>query len=244
MPILADERSEFFDWQGIKIFQYETVHKVGTDAVLLASWTARLVKEATYILDAGTGSGILALMMAKAFPSSNIYAVDIDQEALSLAALNASNASHGNRIIVSYQNILALPTPGLLSYDLILCNPPFYNTTNLPESEYKARAKHSNAPVDEWIGGLLSRLSESGQLCIVVPSEAAAKWISEANQLKYYNQHRMDVFSFDADPEPKRTLLQFGMDLIKPTFSRMVIYSPDHSFTTTYLNLTGIRPNQ
>ena len=45
MTTLADEGQEFFDWQGIKIFQHETVHKVGTDAVLLASWTAGLVKD-------------------------------------------------------------------------------------------------------------------------------------------------------------------------------------------------------
>lgn len=245
MSALEDEEPEFFDWQGIKIFQHETVHKVGTDAVLLASWIVRLLKEApTYILDAGTGSGILALMMAKAFPTSNICAVDIDQQALRLAALNASNTMSGNRIVVSYENILAPPSSGSPSYNLILSNPPFYSTTNLPESAYKAKAKHSSAPVDEWIGGLLSRLSETGQLCIIVPAESAAKWISAANQLGYHNQHRMDVLSFDADPKPKRALLHFGKNLIKPTFSRMVIYSDDHSYAQAYLNLTGIRPGQ
>ncbi len=244
MTTLADEGPDFFDWQGVKIFQHENVHKVGTDAVLLASWTARLVKEAPYILDAGTGSGILALMMAKAFPSSKIYAVDIDEQSLRMATLSTSNALQGNRIVVAYENILVPRLSGSPAYNLILCNPPFYNTTNLPERAHMARAKHSNAPVDEWLGGLLSRLAESGQLCIVVPAEAAAKWISAANQLRYYNQHRMDVFSFDADSKPKRTLLHFGMNLIKPIFSRMVIYSPDHSYAPAYLNLTGIRPGQ
>lgn len=236
---------ETFDWQGIKIFQHEDVHKVGTDAVLLASWTARVVKEIpAYILDAGTGSGILALMMAKAFPSTKIYAVDIDQQALSLATMNASNSLHDNRIVVAYENILTPPSPESPVYDLILSNPPFYTTTNLPESEHKARAKHSIAPVGEWMGGLYRRLSTAGQLCIIVPTESAARWISAANQLNYYNQHRMDVFSFDVDPKPKRTLLHFGVDLIKPTMSRMVIYSRDHSYTPTYLHLTGIRPVQ
>ena len=243
MSTLADEAPEFFDWQGLRIFQHETVHKVGTDAVLLASWTARLMKEApSSILDAGTGSGILALMMAKAFPASKIYAVDIDQQALGLAALNISKALTGNEIIVSYENILAPPSSGSPTYHLIICNPPFYSTTNLPTSEYKARAKHSRAPVDEWIGGLLSRLSEIGQICIIIPSEAAAKWISAANQMGYHNQHRMDVFSFEADTKPKRTLLHFGKNLVKPIFSQIVIYSPDQRYTTPYLNLTGIRP--
>ena len=246
MTTLADEAPEFFDWQGIKIFQHETVHKVGTDAVLLASWTARLVEDVpSFILDAGTGSGILALMMAKAFPSSRISAVDIDQDALRLATKNASDAlSSGNRIKVSYENILARPTSGSPGYNLIVCNPPFYNTTNLPDSEYKARAKHSSVPIPEWMNGLLGRLATSGQLCIIVPAEAAAKWISAANQKGYYNQHRMDVFSFDADAKPKRTLLHFSADLIKPTFSRIVIYSPDQSYATAYLNLTGIRPGK
>lgn len=242
MSTLADQGQEFFDWQGIKIFQHETVHKVGTDAVLLASWTTRLVKETpALILDAGTGSGILALMMAKAFPTAKIHAVDIDEQALSQASLNASQALNTSGIIVSYQNILSLPTSGSPGYHLIISNPPFYSTTNLPDREYKARAKHSSAPVEEWIGGLLSRSAGTGQVCIIVPSEAAVKWISAANQMGYYNQHRMDVFSFEADPKPKRTLLHFGKDLIKPTFNQIAIYSPDLSYSTTYLEMTGIR---
>lgn len=245
MSTLADEGPEFFDWQGIKIFQHKNVHKVGTDGVLLASWTARLIKEApAHILDAGTGSGILALMMAKAFPTSKIYAVDIDEEALSLAAQNASHPLNVNDIIVSYENILASPSSGSPAYQLIISNPPFYSTTNLPDSEHKARAKHSSAPVEEWIGGLLNRSSETGQVCIIVPAEAAVKWISGANLMGYYNQHRMDVFSFDADLKPKRTLLHFGRDLIKPIFSQIVIYSPDQSYSAAYLNLTGIRPGK
>ena len=245
MTTLADEAPEFFDWQGIKIFQHETVHKVGTDAVLLASWTAGLVKEVpSFILDAGTGSGILALMMAKAFPSSKIFAVDIDQEALRLATMNASHELSDDRITVNYENILAPVASGSTAYNLILCNPPFYHTTNLPESEYKARAKHSSAPIIEWMNGLLDRLAVSGQLCIIVPAEAAARWISAANRIGYHNQHRMDVFSFEADSKPKRTLLHFGTDLIKPTFSRIVIYSPDQSYATAYLKLTGIRPGK
>ena len=245
MTTLAEEAPEFFDWQGLKIFQNETVHKVGTDAVLLASWTARLVEDVpSFILDAGTGSGILALMMANAFPSSKIFAVDIDQDALRLAAMNASTALVDNRIKVSYENMLAPPASESPAYNLILCNPPFYHTTNLPDSEYKARAKHSTAPIHEWMNGLLSRLATSGHLCIIVPAEAAAKWISAANLVGYHNQQRMDVFSFDADTKPKRTLLHFGKDLIKPTFSRIVIYSPDQSYTNAYLHLTGIQPGK
>ena len=136
MTTLADEGPEFFDWQGLKIFQHETVHKVGTDAVLLASWTARLVEDVpSFILDAGTGSGILALMMANAFPSSKIFAVDIDQDALRLAAMNASTALVDNRIKVSYENMLAPPASESPAYNLILCNPPFYHTTSLPDRE-------------------------------------------------------------------------------------------------------------
>jgi tRNA1Val (adenine37-N6)-methyltransferase len=241
---LADNGPEIFDWQGIKIFQHETVHKVGTDAVLLASWTVQLVKEASYILDAGTGSGILALLMAKTFPASKIYAVDIDQEALRLATVNAANALACNNIVVAFEDILAIPSPASPAFNLIISNPPFYTTTNLPESESKARAKHSSAPVEKWMSGLLSRLCASGHVCIIVPAEAAAKWISAANQLGYYNQHRMEVFSYDGDPKPKRTLLHFGMHLIKPTFSRIAIYSHDQHYTQIYLNLTGIRPGK
>jgi len=239
---VTDDGRECFDWKGIIILQDEAVHKVGTDGILLGTWVASVAAEADYILDAGTGSGVLALMMAKAFPTSKINAVDIDQKALEMARLNISMAKAENSITLSIENILAHPPSFSPAYDLILCNPPFYRNSILPSSESKTRAKHINVPVKEWVAGLLNRLTGSGQLCIIVPAQGAAQWINTANIMGYYCKHRMDVFSFHTDLHPKRSLLLFGKELIKPILRRMVIYSDENTYTPEYVALTGIKP--
>lgn len=239
----AIDKTEYFDWQGIRICQHEDVHKVGTDSVLLGSWVQGQISAADLILDVGTGTGILALMMARCYAAAKIRAVDIDQQALQLAGLNVSNAFAlaENRIIVCYENILAHPTHSVKQYDLIISNPPFYDAQVLPEKEAKAKAKHSMFPVADWMKGMLNRLSATGYLCIIVPSASAVKWISAANENGYHNLNRLDVFSFENDPLPKRSLLLFGAVLNKPAIDRVVIYTRDNNYTDDYLNLTGIR---
>ena len=117
---------DFFDWEGIRIYQNEVVHKVGTDAVLLGTWLATILSDPKFILDAGTGSGILALMMAKNFPLSNIHAMDIDKDAIELARKNVTVSEYVNRITISCENILEMNSAPDCYYDLILSNPPYY----------------------------------------------------------------------------------------------------------------------
>lgn len=233
---------EIFDWQGISIYQDETVHKVGTDAVLLGSWVSGIVADATSILDAGTGSGILAMMMARCYPAAKVYAVDIDEQALNLAAFNVAQASSGKRVTIAFEDITISPKDTQRRYDLVISNPPFYDTKLLPSSASRAGAKHIKVPVETWIKGLISRLTKkTGNLCIVVPSTAAPLWIRAANEMGYYNRNRLDVFSFADDPSPIRSLLHFIPGLDKPQIEHLTIYSGVHCYAKEYLALTGLR---
>jgi len=238
---MKDDAAEFFDWQGFQIYQDQVVHKVGTDAILLGAWVKQVVPDAEEILDAGTGTGVLSLMAFRHYPSAIIRGVDIDESSLILASRNVSSMKEGEHIIIAYENILLPQTNPTRQYDLIICNPPFHSEQILPAKVYKARAKHIAEPVSAWVNGLINRLTPQGNMCIIVPFESAAHWITAANERGYYNVNRLDVFSFCDDLSPKRSLLHMTHRLQKLCLKQLWIYAEDKAYTPEYLELTGIR---
>lgn len=225
----------------MQILQRGPVHKVGTDAVLLGGWIARVIPLAHRILDAGTGTGILALMAAKHFQSAILHAIDIDPEAVELASMNVIHSDLSSRISVSCSDLINLADDQYLKYDLVVSNPPYYNTGILPVSEAKSRAKHMTVPESSWMKGLQKCTGPGGHICVIVPGESAVHWVREANALGYYTCDRLNVFSTTNDTVPKRILLHFTARLEKPFISRLDIYHNDQTYTDEYLQLTGIQ---
>ncbi|MCF0179395.1 MAG: methyltransferase [Bacteroidales bacterium] len=135
-----------FDFQKFSIIQEHSAMKVGTDGVLLGAW-ANLPNLPfsdslrPQILDIGTGTGVIALMLAQRFSEALIDAIEIDHEAAKEAKLNAKNSPWKDRINV-FETSLEDYIPETKSYDLIVTNPPFYNATLKPEDEARAAARH------------------------------------------------------------------------------------------------------
>ncbi len=239
-----NETKDVFTWKGLRIYQGEDVLKVGTDAILLGSWIPEIVPFTSSVLDAGTGTGILAMISAKHFPQASISAIDIDEQAIALTKFNVAQAGLDSRITVYKEDLLepiSIYHPG---FDLIICNPPYYTSRVLPKQEFNARSKHSSVPVGEWTKQLLARLQKNGQLCLIVPAEESQTWIRAANESCYYNHHRTDVYSYASDPLAKRSLLHFTAKLLKPEFNRLVMYAEDKTYTSEYLRMSGIQPTR
>lgn len=244
MPTDLQEIHDFFSWKGLKIYQADDVLKVGTDAILLGSWIQHIIPFATTVLDAGTGTGILAMIAACYFPEASVHAVDIDEKAIALANFNVAQAGLETRIKVNKSDLLDPNSFPDVGFDLIVCNPPFYSNRVLPKQEFNVRSKHSSVPVGEWTKQLLARLQKNGHLCLIIPAEESQTWISAANESGYYNQHRTDVYSYESDPLAKRSLLHFTAQLLKPEFNRLVMFSEDKNYTSEYLHMSGIQPMQ
>jgi tRNA1Val (adenine37-N6)-methyltransferase len=232
---------EFFDWQGIIIHQDELVHKVGTDAVLLGSWVPRILPDAKTILDIGAGSGILALMMARCYPQALVCAIDVDDKAVQLTARNIKQAKMESRIEVSHEDILKSPADQH-QFELVICNPPYHLEQIFPNDLHKQRAKHIPTTIVDWLTSLSLRILKDGHLMIVIPSSNAFAWVEAGNNLGYHNHHRLDVYSYEEDDKPKRSLLHLRDGLTKPNINRLVIYNKDKTYTSEYLQFTGIRP--
>lgn len=228
-----------FNWAGHVLRQHELVHKIGTDAILLGSWIPRILDAPDRIADIGTGTGIISLMMAMAFPEADIHATDINEKAIALARSNMVSAGYGDRVEVTAEDLFnsAGNTP---KFALVVSNPPFYNTQNPSNSAFKKQSKHISGSVQEWMNGFLERVAENGHCCIIVPSNTAEEWIRSANDKQYYNTDRIDVYSFEKDPTPVRSLVHFSRHLQQPKFSKLTLYDAVNIYSAQYLKFSGI----
>lgn len=214
--------------------------KIGTDALILGAWIPKIVDNALYVLDVGTGTGVLALMMAFYFENAEITAIDQEDASVVLAESNFKHSLWSERLAVKQENIFDDSNSEKNKFDLVLCNPPFFYNQLEAKIEVKAKAKHAAVSSQIWMEAFLSRLNSSGHLCIVVPFDTAYDWITSANQCGLYCQDRMDIYSFQADAIPGRSLLHFHTELRLPEIVRLDIYESYNRYTKAYLDFTKI----
>lgn len=233
------ESAGLFTWGGLELHQDDQVHKIGTDAILLGAWIPRIIHSPKTIFDIGTGTGILSLMMAKAYPKSSVLGIDLNDSAIEIAKLNAVKAGYVHRISLEVQDVFK-STSTTQKFDLVVSNPPYYNTHNPSKSVLKNQSKHTNGPIADWMYIFLEKVAENGHCCLIVPADLAEEWIRAANDKRFYNTTRMDVYSFAGDSAPVRALLHFSQELQKPNFSRLTIYDNVNTYSLQYLEFSGI----
>lgn len=115
----------YFQFKQFRIDQDQTAMKVTTEACILGAWVDEQIPPQT-VLDIGTGTGLLALMLAQKFPQAEIDAVEIDQGAFTQAHANFHSSPWPERLQVFHQRIQDFD-PGK-KYDLIISNPPFFKS--------------------------------------------------------------------------------------------------------------------
>ncbi len=230
---------EIFYWREIIIHQHPDVFKVGTDALLLASWVTKIIESSDLILDVGTGTGVIALKLAIHFSEAHITAIDISQESIDVCNENISSSNIAGRVVARKEDIMGYTADKML-FDLVVCNPPFFFNQFEAQTQVLRRAKHAKDLIEDWVNALCNKMSAAGHLCVIVPSNLAYKWICAANEIGLYCQHRMDVFSFEKDSEPVRSLLHFRKGIVAPILTRMEIYTAKNKYAEGYINYTGI----
>ena len=160
----------FFRFKQFTIYHDRCAMKVGTDGVLLGAWVA--ADNCIHILDVGTGSGLIALMLAQRNMNAEVTAIDIDQNAFLQARDNVNASPYMKRINVintSFQQF-ALHPPRL--FDLIVSNPPFFSRSLLPPDAGRAHARHSvSLSLDDLLQGAECCLSQDGRLALILPAE-------------------------------------------------------------------------
>jgi len=228
--------STIFYFKQFSIDQANCAMKVNTDGVLLAALAD--FEGPTKILDVGTGTGLIALMLAQKYTSALIHAVEIDGNAAKTAEGNFSNSLFSNRIELFHSSIRDYFADTNELYDLIISNPPFFINSLSSQSPDKGLARHTNLSFfDILLTESIKHLNQSGHLCVILPLETAVrvkKMVSNSGILKI--QKEILIHSFP-ESKPHRTIMVMGFESLATIQQELVIYQSQGVYSSNYSNL-------
>lgn len=193
--------------------------KVGSDGVLLGAWVN--IVDATRILDVGTGSGLIALMMAQRSLAA-IHAIDIDKDAVLQAQINCNASPWAERLTVFQTDFTQYAVNDGLTYDLIVSNPPFFNNSLKNPNALRTLARHTDTlPHADLIDNSLRLLSDVGRIAIILPVSEGLACADYATGKGLFLSRKTWVLP-KPDMPPKRLLLEFSnftVDLLEDTIT-------------------------
>ena len=210
--------------------------KVGTDGVLLGAW-AGVRPSDRRMLDIGTGTGLIALMLAQRAPEASVIGVDIDD--VGQARENADASPWGDRVAFERCAVQEFSTPEL--FDLIVSNPPFFVDSLTCPDEGRTAARHAvHLPFDELRDAVLRLLAPAGRFAVILPTPEAARFLTAcAGRLAL--TRRTDVRTTPCHPA-KRALMEFSRAdaaATAPETSELVVGTGEHEcYTPEYRTLT------
>ena len=211
--------SACFKFKQFTVWHDRCAMKVGTDGVLLGAWcpldsqasSSKSLKSSKgfKVLDIGTGSGLIALMLAQRLEGAQITAIDIDSGAVEQAKYNFELSPWAKRLECKQTALQNLDGKG--SYNLIVSNPPYFQDSLKNPDTQRAMARHTDTLSYEQLLSHSARLlTEDGILALVLPIEAEQQIITIAQTHKLYPTHITHVY-----PKPgkaaKRLLIAFSL---------------------------------
>ncbi|MBN1462226.1 MAG: methyltransferase [Paludibacteraceae bacterium] len=226
-----------FQFKQFTVYQEHCAMKVGTDGVLLGAWTD--CENAQRILDIGTGTGLLALMLAQRC-SAHIVGIDIDQSAVNQAKENIAKSAWKNRITIFHCSFQDFCTTEKNSYDCIISNPPYFENALKSPLEKRTIARHTDKlKLTEILEGSKKLLSKHGSLNLILPYKEGLLLIEEAKEWGFYCRKKTTVFPRE-NSTAKRILLNFKLEDGLCKESDLTIETDKrHQYTEAYKKLTG-----
>jgi len=209
--------------------------KVGTDAVLLGSWVD--TDGAKNILDIGTGTGIIAMMLAQK-SNAHIDALDICPDACLQANENVYESLWAERISVHHISFQEFSFSATKKYDLIVSNPPYFSDAPKPITIGRIQSRHTDLlPFTELISGVKKIISASGKFCVILPCREGGAFIDEAMKQGLFCKKILHVKT-KIEKLEKRLLMEFSRQLASMEEKEMVIRCGENEFSKEYVELT------
>jgi tRNA1Val (adenine37-N6)-methyltransferase len=225
-----------FRFKQFSVDQSDCAMKINTDGVLLGALAGG--GKPLSILDIGTGTGVIALMLAQRFADARIDAVEIDESAAITAESNFKRSPFADRLAllpVGYEVFFGSQPDK--KYDLIVSNPPFYINSLQSPGVKKNLAKHAGEGFFEGlIEEVAEHLTENGTCWLVLPIDTAELVKALAVQHRLHLQKIIKVYSFKND-EAHREILTLGFDAGQPEEEKLVIYDQPKIYNRQYQEL-------
>ncbi|WP_316831874.1 tRNA1(Val) (adenine(37)-N6)-methyltransferase [Pedobacter aquatilis] len=222
-----------FKFKQFAVDQAGCAMKINTDGVLLAASVSAPVSK--YVLDIGTGTGVIALMLAQRFPEALIDAVEIDLQAAETASRNARNSVYDERICVHHSSFQDFDTHR--QYDLIVSNPPFFVKDLKNEEQRKGIARHAD---EDFFEMLLRKsatlLSEEGRLWLVLPLKQAEVVAQTGAGMGLFVVEKVYMHSDESKP-PFRMMICLTKSSRECLENHLYIYVAEKVHTQAYKDL-------
>ena len=228
-----------FAFKQFTISQEKCAMKVGTDAVLLGAWAKTYgVRRA---LDIGTGTGIIALMLAQKC-GCTIDAVDIDEVAAGEAKENVSNSPWKDRVHIHHISLQDFVKMQEDKYDLIVSNPPYFTDSQPTTEESRTKARHTVLlPFHDLIYGATKLLSKEGKFYVILPTKEG-ELFREMAEAKGLHLRRITRVKTTPEKPEKRLLMQFGFTAKSQVSESTLVIEKDNlnaqHYTDEYKELT------
>ncbi|HEU5290593.1 MAG TPA: methyltransferase [Cyclobacteriaceae bacterium] len=208
--------------------------KVGTDGTLLGAWTA--VTNAKHVLDIGTGTGLIALMLAQRSADAKIEAIEIDSAAVDDAYENFTSSPWKDRLTLHHIRMQEFKSPE--KFDLIVSNPPFFIGSFKPPDEKRTTARHTETMTfRDLIDASKNLLTEEGKLSIVLPYAEGLHFITLAEQAGLSCSRK---WTFRTRPQKpiERLLMEFTRNGTVSDEGEILLYSSGEEWSGSYKALT------
>lgn len=197
-------KGQEFRFKQFTVQQDQCAMKVGTDGVLLGA----LATGGSKILDIGTGTGLVALIMAQRCPEAQLTAIDIDAAACGQAAQNVAQSPFAERITIKHTSLSDFADESVQgTFDAIVCNPPFFeNSLECPDDRRTAARHTSSLPFAELVSTAARLLSDGGTMTVIIPTMAVTRMEAECAYCSLRIARRLHIKTVERKV-PKRTLL-------------------------------------
>ncbi len=204
--------------------------KVCTDSVLFGAWIN--VANAKKILDIGTGSGLISLMLAQK-SSATITAIEICGEAANNAAINFLNSPWANRLQIINSSFEDYVKTSFEKYDTIVCNPPWYNCIKPLDSKRKTAKHRETLEYETIVAGVNKLLSNTGIFHVVLPCSESENFRHKALISGLYLNSEILIYT-KINNKPKRIFMSFGFERKNIEKEYISIYDKNGQYSDKY----------
>ena len=226
-----------FQFKEFTIIQEKSAMKVGTDSILLGSWVQ--INDEQSILDIGSGTGILALLLAQRSEATLIDAVEIEENAHEEAVTNFENSPWSDRLFCYHSSIQEFAKEIDETYDLIIANPPFFEPYKRDPISAKSTARQTHA-LDFYTLLEASKLllNRNGSCAFIIPFDKEASFIELAQNTGLFVQ-RITRVKDKENATYKRSLLQFKLRQLTIDSQELILKNYDTRYTDVFIKLTA-----
>jgi len=244
-----------FKFKQFEVAQDQCAQKIGTDAVLLGAWASPSEKPFS-ILDIGTGTGVIALMMAQRFSRAQIDAVELDEAAFEQATSNFENSPYGDRLFCYHAAFQEFYEEVEERYDLIISNPPFFDgkleRNDALVDEKRQQARFDDAlPFEELVYGVYQLLEKDGTFACIIPADREEEFLKIAIHFQLVATRKTYVRG-TVDTAVKRVLMELRLLFrfresetitgtmegeIETETTQLTIEKSRHVYTSDYIEL-------